>query len=152
VKRADIGTGVGLIVLSAWFFWYAGTYRKATIYYYGPHFFPQVLAIAMAVCACILIVRGVQGKVLRQTDHIDPRGFLRMAIAIAMCIGYLFLMQIIGFAVGTSVFLFVLMTFLGHRGIFKRAVNSVAVSLIVWSIFRFFLIIPLPTGIFDFTF
>jgi hypothetical protein len=152
VKRADIGAGIGLIVLSAWFFWYANAYRKATIYFYGPNFFPQILAIAMTFCAVILIVRGVQGKVLPQSDRIDLKGFVRMVLAIVICIGYLFLMQVIGFAMGTSVFLFVLMTFLRQQGLIKRIASSISASLIVWAIFRYFLVIPLPTGIFDFTF
>ena len=64
MKKADIGTGIGLIVFSAWIFWYASEYSKATIYYYGPNFFPQVLAGAMAICAIILIVRALTGKSL----------------------------------------------------------------------------------------
>jgi hypothetical protein len=75
-----------------------------------------------------------------------------MVIAIAICIGYLFLMQAIGFAMGTSVFLYVLMMFIGQQGQVKRISSSIAVSLIVWAIFRYFLIIPLPTGMFAFTF
>jgi hypothetical protein len=75
-----------------------------------------------------------------------------MVIAIVMCVGYLFLMQLIGFAIGTAVFLYVLMMFIGQEGLIKRITSSVAVSLIVWAIFRYFLIIPLPTGIFEFTF
>ena len=106
----------------------------------------------MGVCGLILIVRAVKGKVLPKTDRIDIQGFFRMVIAIGICIGYLYLMQVIGFAMGTSVFLFVLMTFLGQQGLIKRVMSSIAASLIVWAIFRYFLVIPLPTGLFDFTF
>jgi putative tricarboxylic transport membrane protein len=152
VKKADIGVGIGLIICSTWIFWYAGEYSKATIYYYGPNFFPQFLAIAMSICAIILILNAVRGKSLERLDRIHLKGFIRMVIAIAICIGYLFLMQAIGFAMGTSVFLYVLMMFIGQQGHVKRVSSSIAVSLIVWAIFRYFLIIPLPTGIFAFTF
>ena len=152
VKKADIGVGVGLIMLSGWIFWHASTYRKATIYYYGPNFFPQILSIAMSVCAIILILKASQGRTLPQTERIHLRGFARMLIAIVICIGYLFLMQVIGFAMATGVFLFVLMMFIGQKGLLKRVTSSVVVSLIVWAIFRYFLIIPLPTGMFEFTF
>jgi len=97
VKRADIGVGIGLIILSAWVFWYANPYREKEIYIYGPNFFPQVLSILMGICGVILIIRAARGDVLPQTDRIDIRGFLRMVIAIGICIGYLFLMQVIGF-------------------------------------------------------
>lgn len=152
MKKADIGTGIGLIVFSVWLFWYASSYSKATIYYYGPNFFPQVLAIAMGICAVILIVKALQGKSLEASSRIDFKGFIRMLIAIGICIGYLLLMQLIGFAMGTVVFLFTLMVFIGQKGLLKRICSSVAVALIVWAIFRYFLIIPLPTGILPFTF
>ena len=75
-----------------------------------------------------------------------------MVIAIVICIGYLFLMQIVGFTMGTCVFLYVLMMFIGQKGLVKRITSSIAVALITWAIFRYFLVIPLPTGIFAFTF
>ncbi len=152
MKRADIGVGIGLIILSTWVFWYAHVYRAKEIYIYGPNFFPQVLSILMGICGIILIIRAMGGDVLPKTDRIDLHGFFRMVIAIGICIGYLFLMQVIGFAMGTSVFLFVLMMFLGQKGLITRIMSSIAASVIVWAIFRYFLVIPLPTGMFEFTF
>lgn len=152
MKKADIVVGGGLIIFSAWIFWYASEYSKAAIYYYGPNFFPQILAIAMMICAIILILNALQGKSQETSDRIHLKGFVRMVIAIVICIGYLFLMQIVGFAMGTCVFLYVLMMFIGQKGLVKRITSSIAVALIVWAIFRYFLIIPLPTGIFAFTF
>ena len=152
MKKADISTGIGLIIFSAWIFWYAGAYSKATIYYYGPNFFPQALAIAMIICAIILILNAIKGKSMERSDRIELKGFVRMVIAIAICIGYLFLMHVIGFTMGTCVFLYVLMVFIGQQGLKKRIFSSIAVSLIVWAIFRYFLVIPLPTGMFAYTF
>jgi putative tricarboxylic transport membrane protein len=152
VKRADIGVGIGLIIFGTWVFWYSTEYQKTVIYIYGPNFFPQVLSILLGICGIILIIRAIRGDVLSKTDRIDLQGFFRMLISIGMCIGYLFLMQVIGFAMGTSVFLFVLMTFLGQQGLMKRIMSSVVASVLVWAIFRYFLVIPLPEGMFDFTF
>ncbi len=152
MKKVDIGTGIGLIIFSTWIFWYASAYSKATIYYYGPNFFPQAIAIAMSICAIILILNAIKGKSMERSDRIELKGFIRMVIAIAICIGYLFLMQVIGFTMGTCVFLYVLMMFIGQQGLKKRIFSSIAVSLIVWAIFRYFLVIPLPTGMFAYTF
>jgi putative tricarboxylic transport membrane protein len=152
VKKADIGVGIGLLLLSVWVFWKSLEYRERTIYIYGPNFFPQILSILICACAIGLIVRAIQGKVLSRTDHIDKHGFIRMMMAIGICIGYLFLMQLIGFMMATCVFLFTLMAFLRQIGLIKRIISSVAVALIVWVIFRYFLIIPIPTGMFSFTF
>ena len=152
MKKADIGVGIALIVFSVWVFLQSYTYRQTVIYVYGPNFFPQVLAVLMTVCAIVLIFWATKGKALPYTDRIDRRGFVRAIIAIGMSIGYLFLMQVIGFAMATGVFLFTLMAFLKQKGIVIRAASAVAVALIVWGIFRYLLVIPIPTGMFAFTF
>jgi len=152
MKKADIGAGVGLLLLSITVFLKAFEYRQAVIYIYGPNFFPQLLALLLGVCAIALIVRALQGKALRQDERIDAQGFLRMVASIGICIGYLLLMQVIGFALATMVFLFALMTFLQQQGMLKRIGSSVVVALIVWAIFHYFLLIPIPTGMFPFTF
>lgn len=152
MKRADIRVGTGVIILATWVFWYSSGYRGTVIYVYGPNLFPQLLSVLIILCGVILIVRAMRGKALAKTDRIDRQGFVRTAIAIGICIGYLYLMQFIGFAMGTSVFLFVLMTFLGQQGLVKRVISSILTSLVVWAMFRYFLVIPLPTGMFDFTF
>lgn len=152
MKKVDIGTGIGLIIFSTWIFWYASAYSKATIYYYGPNFFPQAIAIAMCICAITLILNAIRGKSMERSDRIELKGFIRMVIAIVICIGYLFLMQVIGFTIGTCVFLYVLMMFIGQQGLKKRILSSITVSLIVWAIFRYFLVIPLPTGMLAYTF
>jgi len=152
LKKADIGVGIALIVFSVWVFLQSYTYRQTVIYVYGPNLFPQVLAVLMTACAIVLIFWAIRGKALPYTDRIDRRGFVRAIIAIGMSIGYLFLMQVIGFAMATGVFLFTLMAFLGQKGIVIRTASAVAVALIVWGIFRYLLVIPIPTGMFAFTF
>lgn len=146
MKKEDIGIGVGLIILSIWLFWYVGRYGAFEIYIYGPDFFPKILAVMMAILGLSLIINAVLGNSLKMGDRIDPKGFIRMLISIAICIGYLFLTTILGFATATFVFLFVLMTFLKQKGIFIRLFSSVATAILVWAIFRYFLIIPLPEG------
>ncbi len=152
MKKADIGVGIGLIILSVWVFWKSYEYRQTVIYIYGPNFFPQLLSVIMGICAIVLIILALRGKALSQTDHIDRHGFVRMIIAIGMSIGYLLLMQVIGFAMATCVFLFTLMAFLHQQGMIKRIFSSIVVALIVWAIFRYFLVIPIPTGMLSFTF
>jgi len=152
VKKIDIGVGIGLIIFSAAVFFKADTYRQNAISVYGPNFFPQVLSALTCLCAIILLINAIRGNTIEAEDHIDKTGFLRMICAIGICIGYLLLMQVIGFAIATSIFIFSLMALLHQVGMVKRVLNSVVVSLIVWAIFRFFLLIPIPSGIFSFTF
>lgn len=157
MKKVDIGVAIGLLVVSILVYWQANTYREHTIKeetlsLYGPNFFPQVLAVALAGCAILLLINALQGKALKMTDRIHAAGFVRVVICIAICIGYLLLMQVLGFAVSTMIFLFILMTFLGQKNLLIRAVSSVGVAMFIWAIFRFVLIIPTPTGMLPFTF
>lgn len=146
MKKEDIGTGIGLMILSTWLFWYVGRYRIKEIYGYGPDFFPRVLAVMMAVLGLSLIINAMLGNSLKMGDRIDPKGFVRMLISLAICIGYLFLTNLLGFATATFVFLFILMTFLKQKGLLLRLFSCLGTALTVWAIFRYFLIIPLPEG------
>jgi putative tricarboxylic transport membrane protein len=146
MKKEDIGTGIGLLILSIWLFWYVGRYRVKEIYGYGPDFFPRVLAVMLAILAIGLIINALRGNSLKMGDRIDRKGFVRMLISIAICIGYLFLTKILGFATATFAFLFILMTFLKQKGIFIRLLSSMTTAILVWAIFRYFLIIPMPEG------
>lgn len=147
MKRQDIGIGIGLFVLSAWLFWYVGRYGGKEVYGYGPDFFPRVLAVIMAILSLALIVQACRSHSLKMADRIDPKGFVRMLISVAICIGYLFLTKFFGFATATFVFLFTLMTFLKQKGVVVRILSSLATSVTVWVILRYFLIIPLPEGL-----
>lgn len=146
MKKEDIGTGIVLILVSIWLFWYVGRYAGKEIYGYGPDFFPRLLAVFMIILAVGLIINALRGKSLTMGERIDPQGFRRMLASIGICIAYLFFMHILGFATATFAFLFILMTFIRQKGLFIRVFSSLATALVVWAIFRYFLIIPLPEG------
>lgn len=152
MRQEDIKAGICLILFSAGVFWYASRYAEIAINLYGPNFFPQLISVLIFICGILLIVNAVRGTAPKKGEWIDKKGFIRMAIAIGICVGYLLLMQVIGFAISSCIFLFTLMTFLRQRGVMKRIFSSVVVSVLVWGIFRYFLVIPMPTGIWEFTF
>lgn len=147
MKKADIGTGLGLIFLSSWLFWYVGQYKPKEIYIYGPDFFPRVLAVGMIFLSVSLIINALRGKSLPKEEKIDPKGFLRLLVAIGFCIGYIHLIRNLGFATATFIFLFTLMSLLRQRGLAKRIFISFLTSILAWAILRYFLIIPLPEGL-----
>ena len=147
MKNVDIGVGIGLLILSSSIFWYAGSFKGLTVHGYGPDLFPRVLALFMSFLAILLIINAFLGKSLEKEDHIDPKGFLRVLVSIGICIVYLVLVNLLGFLTSTVLFLFVLMALLKQKRIILRIISSVTVSIIVWAIFRYFLVIPLPDGL-----
>ncbi len=152
MRKADIKAGIFMIFFGGLVFWYSSRYAKVVINIYGPNFFPQFLSLCICICGVILIVNAKKGKAPDKNEKIDRQGFRRMAVAIGICVGYLLIMQVVGFAIGSCIFLFVLMTFLRQQGVIPRIVSSITASMIVWAIFRYFLVIPLPTGLWEFTF
>ena len=147
MKNVDIGVGIGLLILCSNIFWYAGSFKGLTVHGYGPDLFPRVLAVFMSFLAILLIINAFLGKSLEKEDYIDPKGFLRVLVAIGICIVYLVLVNLLGFVTSTFLFLFVLMALLKQERIILRTISSVTVSVIVWAIFRYFLVIPLPDGL-----
>ena len=150
IKKADIGTGIGLSILSTLIWIYANQYKGRGASEYGPHIFPQFLAVCMFICALMLIGLAVKNKSVVPADTINIRGMFRAGIAILICIAYIIIMQLIGYLAATVIFLFVMMTFVQQKGLITRAVVSVTVALIIFLLFRNFLKIPLPEA--DFTF
>lgn len=146
-KRVDIGVGSALSLFSIIVFLYAEQYKGAGVSQYGPNFFPQALAIFMLTASVLLVVQAFRGKSRKDMESIDKVGFIRAGVTLGICIVYLFIMQIIGFFMATLLFLFALMTYIGHKGIVIRIISTLSVSLAVYGIFYFFLKIPLPEGL-----
>jgi putative tricarboxylic transport membrane protein len=146
VRKADIITGIFLMVLAAGVMIEAGTYahRGVQIEYFGPAFFPRILAIALILCAGLLVINALRKQALRRVEFIDRRGFGRLALAIAVGIVYWLAIDYTGFLIGSPIFLFVLMTVLGARSWLQRIVTSLAAPLALWAIFEYFLVISLP--------
>ena len=147
-KRIDIGVGVVLCILSIVFYWYAEQYDGRVQSAYGPHFFPQVLSLLLLISSVLLIVQALKGRALKNLEKINKSGFIQVFITIVLAIAYLVGMQYIGFLPATILFLYLVMFSLGQKKLWVRITSSVLVSSAVYGIFRFFLKIPLPEGIF----
>lgn len=147
-KRIDIGVGIVLCILSSVIFIYAGSYKGSGVSQYGPNFFPQTLAVLMFLFSALMIVQALRGHALKGLEPINKAGFIRATVTLVLSIIYLVTMQYIGFFISTLIFLYVVMTYIGHEGKFVRAVSSLIVTAIIYGIFRFFLKIPIPEGLF----
>ncbi len=150
IKKADINTGIGLCVLSVLVWIYAEQYRGKGASEYGPHLFPQFIAICLFACAVILIINAIRNKSTVPEDQINIKGMLRVGAAIFICFIYIVIMQLIGFLVATIIFLFVMMSFVHQKKLTTRIIVSFVVAGSVFLIFSYFLKIPLPEA--DFTF
>ena len=147
-KRIDIGVGIVLCILSIVIYLYAGQYEGRGVNSYGPNFFPQALASMMFLASVALIIQALRGKALKDLEAMNKQGFIRATVTLVIAIGYVFLMKVIGFYLSTILFLFVVMMYLGQKKLWIRIAVSVLVATAVYSLFQYFLKIPLPEGIF----
>ena len=148
-KRIDIGVGSTLSFFSVVIFLYSNQYKVGNVTQYGPNFFPQILSVIMLFLSLMLIVNAVKGKSEKDLESIDKTGFIRSSITLGIAITYLIIMQFLGFFIATVLFLYVLMTFIGHKGKLVRIISCLGVTIVVYGIFYLFLKVPLPGGIFD---
>ena len=148
-KTIDVCTGIFLSGLSIAIFFYAEKqYAGTGVNLYGPNFFPQVVSAILFLASISLIIRALKGYSLKNFESINRDGFIRTSVTLAIAIAYLFLMQYIGFYLSTAIFLFATMKYLGLENYLVTFIVSVCVASIVYGIFRIFLKIPLPEGIF----
>lgn len=148
-KSIDIFVGIFLSALSIAIFFYAEQqYAGSGVNSYGPKFFPQFVSVMLLLASLILIIQALKGNSLKNFEEINKRGFIRATITLTFSIAYLFLMQVLGFYLSTAIFLFVTMKFLGLKSYTVTLIVSVCVATIVYGIFRIFLKIPLPEGLF----
>jgi len=147
-KRIDIGVGLVLCALSVAIYLYAEQYAGRGVNSYGPNFFPQALCVILFLTSVALIVQALLGRSLKTLTAINKQGLVNAGVTLILAIGYLFLMNVIGFYLATIVFLYLVMMFLKQKGLRARLITSIGVGSIVFGIFHFFLKIPLPEGIF----
>jgi putative tricarboxylic transport membrane protein len=147
-KQIDIGIGIFLCGLSIAIYLYAERYVGIGVNAYGPNFFPQALSILLFIASVSLIIQALKGNALKSLEAINKNGLIRATVTLFIAIGYLFLMQYLGFYISTAIFLFVTMKYLGVKSNLTSTIVSVTVASIVFGIFRLFLKIPLPEGIF----
>lgn len=147
-KNIDIGVGIGLCILSVVIFLYAKQYTGSGVNRYGPDFFPQALSVILFLTSGALIVQALRGHALKGLETTNKQGLVRAGATLGIAILYLLIMQVLGFYISTGLFLYVVMLYLGQKNQRISVFTSIFVASSVYSIFRFFLKIPLPEGVF----
>ena len=149
MKLSDTVWGVLLLALSAAILWNVRTFPQIPGQSIGPAAFPALLALALAGCALVLIVRGVRagetrlvlGEWLR-----SPRHAGNFALTIASLLFYIVAADKLGFIVCAILILLALFWKLGVR-------IAVAVPVAIGTVFLIHLIfykllrVSLPWGV-----
>jgi putative tricarboxylic transport membrane protein len=151
MKLNDAIFGALFLALSLFVLWSIQSYPKIPGQDVGPAAFPGLVASLLAICSLMLIVRGwreraaqpwfVAGAWLR-----SPRHAFAFALTVGGLLLYVLVGHIVGFLVGSTVFLAVLMLALGVRVPVVLAVAPAA-TLFIHLVFYKGLRVPLPWGV-----
>ncbi|MGV8980587.1 tripartite tricarboxylate transporter TctB family protein [Clostridium sp.] len=112
----------------------------------GPEFFPGLLALILIVLSAVLFISNYRSKDQSPTGLFDEYA-IKAYITMAGLVGYLVLINIVGFIIATPILLFGLMRFYGMKQYPKLVLSSVIITGAIYGVFKLLLAVPLPTGI-----
>jgi putative tricarboxylic transport membrane protein len=122
----------------------------------GPSFYPNLLALMFALCGTGEIIAGIRHREQNRTS--DPMrlaqalrnpGFLNVIFIIVSIIGFMLLMEILGFIICSYLIVFILMWRFGVGWIRNSLYSFIFVAL-VYLLFGKLFTIYLPSGILEY--
>jgi len=151
MSRIDFFTGLGLMALGTWVWIMCMDFAAAPLGL-GPGDYPRVASGGLFVFGLILAVQNAAKLFKAQAAAAKiPKGALpRVAFLVGWSIAYILFMPLTGFVLATPVYLFVGMLFFGLKKYPTGIITSLAVTLVVFFLFRYSFQIMLPiVGLFD---
>jgi putative tricarboxylic transport membrane protein len=113
----------------------------------GIAFFPLSMSIAIGGLAVVLLVGILKGRIqVKEKPLFERGGFRRVIFVVGLLLGYLILIEGIGYFPSTFLFFTAMVLFLGQSRILKTLLTSAACTFFLYAIFRLWLKSPLPTG------
>lgn len=112
----------------------------------GPAVWPVIISCAILISGCILFfktLRKSEGEPLEILNSDNIRVYITMGILV----GYLVLMNVIGFVVTSLVLMFGLFTWFSNMPLIKRMLFSIAIVGMVYGVFNYALNVPFRFGI-----
>jgi hypothetical protein len=151
VRRADQIAGLGLFLLGVAFAW-AGL-RNYT--YWGPTgpgsgFLPFWLGLAMAVLAAWLLIGATRARAVGGRWLPEGAGLRRLATVMGVTVALVAVLKIVGMAVGTVLFLVVILRFVEHLRWPSTVAIAAGTAAVNYLIFTYWLRVPFPVGLLGF--
>jgi Tripartite tricarboxylate transporter TctB family. len=163
-KYSNIITGIVLMTVSVMYFLQTLSINKIAFIdpLVGSARFPQIIAVILALCAGILIFQGMgelknnRNKVAENSENADSevavsnkKGNLKIVLVLGSFALFAFLMDKIGFAIDSFIYLWSQMVIMSHEKQTRKSVLiygllSIVISAAIFTLFRygFGLILP----------
>ena len=144
MKKADIFVGLLIFFISAAVFVMTQQFVGKVYTGYGPDRFPRFLAIIWSILGIMLIINAVRNKFFEEDMKITAYGLVRVAAVLGLTIAALIAMNYIGFIPATMAYIFLIMSYLKEKSWTGRVITSIGVTMGIYLIFKYVMVIPLP--------
>lgn len=144
MKKADIFVGLLILFISVSVFVMTQHFVGKVYTGYGPDRFPRFLAVIWSILGIMLIINAVRNKFLKEDMKITAYGLVRVSIVLGLTIATLIAMNYIGFIAATMLYIFLIMSYLKEKSWIGKIFTSIGVTLGIYLIFKYVMVIPLP--------
>jgi putative tricarboxylic transport membrane protein len=151
MRLNDALLGAILLGFAGWVWWMTTFFPSFPGQDYGPNLFPRILAIGIAVCALLLVLRGLRhrGRLITFDDWVtEPARLISVLSMPAATLFYILASDALGFI--PTAFLLLAALFLWFRTRIVVAVPVAAgMTLVLHWFFAGMMRVPLPRGLMD---
>ena len=149
MRRKNIIAGVVLIFISLWYGYLTSELPVRTLPNTpDPSFFPWINTIILLLLSVSLLGQGLffteEGE-----SKIDPVARRLVITSLALFFGYLLILPPLGFVVASIPFFAAMMVLFEERRPIWVASSSIAVTVVLFSVFRYGFGVLLPLGVMD---
>jgi hypothetical protein len=147
MKKGLIASCVILIALSVYGLIESSRLERTMTMGIGIGFLPFVMSLAIGGLSIALLVSILRGRAeIKDKPVFQSGGRSRVFCVVALLMGYLTLIDWIGYAPSTFVYLTATIIFLRRERIFNAVLMGFGLTVFLYAIFRLWLKSPLPTG------
>ena len=144
MKKADIFVGLLILFISVTVFIMTQSFVGKNYTGYGPDRFPRFLAVIWSILGIMLIINALRDKFFEEDMKITGYGLIRVGVILGITIAVLVAMNYIGFVAATMGYIFLIMSYLKEKSWTGRIFTSIGVTMGVYIIFKYIMVIPLP--------
>jgi len=145
LKKVDILAAILLLPVCAYVFYEAGSWPRLPDLG-NPGWIPSGVAVCLLIATLIMLARALRGRSLTLPGRLEGADRTRVLRIGAITVGYVVVMNYLGFIASTIPYLAGFGIALGERRWARLAFFSVAVPVVIYLVFDVTLNVPLPRG------
>ena len=120
-----------------------------TLSYPGPKALPMIAAVGFTICGTGVFLDGCKEKMKDEKPFLSKGGWIRILVAMAVLVVYIFSVSLIGYLIVTPFVAYVLVTLFakGNKSTFKgRGIYSVLLTAVIYVVYIYVFGLSLPSG------